>query len=269
MNKVAAAISTHSTPECLEELQSVSNKVGVAEVRLDMMDEFDLKALITQSPVPLVITYRPSREGGHFQGDEKERLNVLQQAIELGAAYVDVESDALQNLDLNSKSNTKIMVSKHWWDAMPDELMSFYESFADKADVVKIVGMANSIKDIKPVLDLLNNAQSPVIALAMGKHGLLTRLVGPAFDNCELTYGATSEKTATAPGQITVGDMTSIFHLHEVNVQTKWTIAVTDGDNWGASFQEDSLEIKMPIHGEDEETVRTMLQTALPSFAIS
>lgn len=34
---------------------------------------------------------RPKWEGGQYEGDEKERLDVLRLAMELGAEYIDVE----------------------------------------------------------------------------------------------------------------------------------------------------------------------------------
>lgn len=39
----------------------------------------------------LLCSYRPKWEGGQYEGDENERLDVLRLAMELGADYIDVE----------------------------------------------------------------------------------------------------------------------------------------------------------------------------------
>lgn len=39
----------------------------------------------------VAVFYRPKWEGGRYEGDENERLDVLRLAMELGADYIDVE----------------------------------------------------------------------------------------------------------------------------------------------------------------------------------
>lgn len=43
----------------------------------------------------LLCSYRPKWEGGQYEGDEYERLDVLRLAMELGADYIDVELQVL------------------------------------------------------------------------------------------------------------------------------------------------------------------------------
>ncbi|HUX17463.1 MAG TPA: type I 3-dehydroquinate dehydratase, partial [Phycisphaerae bacterium] len=70
----------------------------LAEIRLDAMCEFDLARLLADSPCPVIVTYRPRREGGLYDGPEGKRLETLRQAARLGARYIDVEHDALRSL---------------------------------------------------------------------------------------------------------------------------------------------------------------------------
>ena len=38
-----------------------------------------------------IVTNRRKEEGGKYRGEERKRLGVLQEAIDLGADYIDVE----------------------------------------------------------------------------------------------------------------------------------------------------------------------------------
>src|SRR5690348_3183064 len=94
-NKVAASLAPQDTDTCLRELEHLAARIGLAEVRLDLMASFDVDKLVAASPVPLVLTCRPARERGGFTGPEPERLAVLRAAYDAGAAYIDVETDKI------------------------------------------------------------------------------------------------------------------------------------------------------------------------------
>jgi hypothetical protein len=103
---------------------------------------------------------------------------------------------------------------------MPDDLMPFYQGFQKHADVVKLVGLAHHPAQMLPVFALLSRATTPVIGLAMGQAGQLTRLLAPCFPNCLLTYGAASAEGATASGQISVSAMVEDYHLNQLGPET-------------------------------------------------
>ena len=164
----------------------------MAEIRLDLMRTYDLARLINEAPCRLIITCRPPREGGQFTGSEAERLDILRQAIDLRCAFVDVEWDSVAKLGRPRHSATRLIVSRHWLDEMPPTLLPIYQRLRRQADVVKLVGRANHLTEILPVLNFLHQSTSPVIGLAMGEAGQLTRLLAPCFEHCLLTYGTLS-----------------------------------------------------------------------------
>lgn len=220
VNRVAASLALPDTEACLASLRGLEGRVGLAEVRLDLMDEFDLPRLVSAAPCPLVITCRPAREGGRFDGPEAERLGILARAMELGCAYVDVEWDSVAGLVQPRHTRTRVIVSRHWTERMPESLFAEYEELRGRADVVKLVGMARRASDTLPVFELLRRARAPVIAIAMGEAGRLTRLLAPCFASCLLTYGAPAPEFVNAPGQLTVAEMADIYHLPEVGPHT-------------------------------------------------
>src|SRR5579871_1550674 len=213
INKVAVSLALVDTEACLKALAPLASCISLAEIRLDAMDSFDLPRLIAESPCPLIITCRPPREGGYFPGSETERLAILAQAIDLGCAYVDIEWDSLRAFAGHKHSSTRIIASRHWHNHMPDDLKPFYKALREEADVVKLVGLAQHITETLPVFDLLWNASSPVIGLAMGVAGQLTRLLAPCFPQSLLTYAAPSAAAITAPGQLSVREMTETYHV--------------------------------------------------------
>ena len=95
VNRVAASLAAQDTDGCLRELDRLAPRIGLAEVRLDLMRTFDISKLVANSPVPLVLTCRPERERGGFTGPEAERMGILRSAHDHGCAYIDVEAECL------------------------------------------------------------------------------------------------------------------------------------------------------------------------------
>lgn len=56
----------------------------------------DLKKLLENRPVPVILTYRPKWEGGQYEGDELDRLRVIWDAMDLEVDYVDIELGGIQ-----------------------------------------------------------------------------------------------------------------------------------------------------------------------------
>lgn len=222
-NRIAVAVGLEDTSATLDELHRLDGSIGLAEVRLDLMKEFDLDRLIAESPCPLIVTCRPLREGGSFAGAETERLEILGRASALDCAFVDIEWDAISEFR-NKGSSTRIIISRHFHESMPADLKVRYSTMRSQADAVKLVGYAHQIADTIAMVELITKADSPVIAIAMGPSGLMTRLIAPCFDACLLTYAAGRTGTGTAPGQITVSEMINRFGVDRVNADTRINI---------------------------------------------
>lgn len=218
---VALSLSTGTSDDCLAVLYQHREQISRAEICLDLLDRFDLRRLLAEAPCPLIITCRPLREGGAFAGSEQERLAILTEAVRLGCAYIDVEWDALAALALPKRRSTQVIVSRHWFTEMPttETLWALYTTLRTQADVVKLVGTAHQLSDTLPIFALLHRATTPVIGLAMGAAGQLTRLLAPCFASCLLTFAAVDEEHANAPGQLALAAMTA-YGLQRVTVNT-------------------------------------------------
>jgi hypothetical protein len=123
VNRVAASLAPQDTDSCLRELDRLAPRIGLAEVRLDLMRSFDVAKLVASAPVPLILTCRPERERGGFTGHDSERMRILRTAHDSGCAYIDVEADCLHLVTgWGGGSPTQVIASQHWFDAMPPDL---------------------------------------------------------------------------------------------------------------------------------------------------
>lgn len=276
-NRIAASLALPNTDVCLAVLSELAPRIGMAEIRLDLMDSFDLPRLIAAAPCPLIITCRPPREGGRFPGPEADRLDILARAMDLGCAYVDVEWDSLPALAARRRTSTRLIASRHWLDQMPGALWATYEDLRARADVVKLVGTAARPIDVLPIFDLLRRAGGPTIAIAMGEAGQLTRLLAPCFPSCLLTYGAHAPAAVTAPGQFSVAELFDLYHLQAVGPHTAIHLHLcadaasagqVTGKNAGAVPGE-ALHVPLVVAAEQAAEVVSGLRACLPRLRVT
>jgi len=194
LTRLASVLSSFSSVQsAIRNLQSAMS----VELRLDAIQAPDLPRLLARPPCPLILTCRPKREGGLYDGPEEPRLELLRQAARLGAQYIDIEHDAFQAL--GPVPPAKRIVSYHNFRETPPDLDAVHARLARLgADVVKIAVTANHILDTVPVLRLLRAARVPTIALSMGPRGLLTRILAPKF-GAFLTYASFDSDEGSPP----------------------------------------------------------------------
>src|SRR5262249_10496757 len=90
LRQLAVALAPRDTAHARELMERAASVADLVELRLDLMNSFDMRLLLRDRPCPVVITCRPTREGGRFGGDEASRIGILRDAISLGADFVDV-----------------------------------------------------------------------------------------------------------------------------------------------------------------------------------
>lgn len=183
----------------------------VMEIRLDVMDQFDLKPLISRANRPLIVTHRSRREGGMGTATHERRVRNLVDAVEAGAPFVDVELsmplDHRQQI-LRNHRKTQVIVSSHIRNGTPPfpELEALLrKAAATGADVVKIVTLARHAKDNLEVLRLIPLALAmgqKIVAFCMGPLGKISRIACPLLGGF-LTFASLEEGDSSAPGQMT------------------------------------------------------------------
>jgi len=216
---LCVSLMPETTHQARESLHRVAGAVDLTEVRLDAMREVDLDRLLDHPPCPVIVTCRPKREGGLYEGPEDNRLRMLRQAARLGARYIDVEHDALSRL--GDVPPEQVIASYHNHRETPDDLQAIHRRLTESgAGAVKVAVTARHILDTVPVLRLLRRATVPTIALSMGERGLLTRVLAPRFGSL-LTYAADDVGPEAAPGQIPLGQMRDLYRADRIGPTTE------------------------------------------------
>ena len=217
---IGVALAPDSTDDAIAALRDVSEQADIAELRLDLMPEYDLPRILADRPCPVIVTNRAEREGGRFSGSEEERVRPLLEAISLGAEFVDIEHDAVHLI--GDRGETRLIVSHHDFTAMPPDLRQLHRDLSAKgADVVKTAGMAGSVLDSLRVLEALAESPMPAIVIAMGEYGLISRLLSLRYESCVLTYASLDQGEPVAPGQLSVSDMRDVYHAQSIGPGTK------------------------------------------------
>ncbi|MBI4795502.1 MAG: type I 3-dehydroquinate dehydratase [Deltaproteobacteria bacterium] len=93
------------------------------ELRLDYLEQPDLKRLFRTRPGKVIATNRLESEGGGWRGREAERRLLLEEALGHGVDCLDVElaADAAWRRDLWSRrGSTRIILSWHDFSGTPD-----------------------------------------------------------------------------------------------------------------------------------------------------
>lgn len=217
--KICVPIVETTVEKALEAIEEANNLADLIELRVDYLKEPELAPFMKNRKKPFIITNRRKEEGGRYRGDEQERFRILKEAVELGAEYVDVEIRSRRSLlrDLiENKKRTKMILSFHDFQETPSqkELRRLCDRMNQLgADVVKIVTFAKSWEDNLQVLSLIPFARKKkqeIVTFCMGEKGKMSRIFAP-FMGTAWTYASLSRIKASAPGQLTIGEMKEIW----------------------------------------------------------
>ena len=195
----------------------------VIEFRLDCLDPKDLSNAVSQlrslSP-PVILTFRPSEQGGYRNLSREERLAFWTTVAARGeGVWWDLEPDLAHDV---SPDWSRTIVSHHDFSGVPNVDLIYDQLAQTPARIIKIAVQANEIVDCIPVFRLIDRARSEgreIIAIAMGNAGIATRVLGPSRGSF-LTYGSLDAESATAPGQVNARNLRSLYNIDAINGET-------------------------------------------------
>ena len=219
------------SPTSIEAFHELAQRAKAAhadliELRLDNaiaqgVDGRALLGVLSQSPLPVVVTIRHQAEGGAWVGSEDERRSYLQLADENGAAYIDYELTFLDEMAWKPQS-AKLILSYHDFNGPGSDLAARIEAmYAAGADVAKVAITATDAADLAPLADLCQEHEGKsIITIAMGEHGAPSRLLAGAW-GCSHTFARLDESDGgSAPGQPTIDCLLRSYRLKEQNTET-------------------------------------------------
>ena len=208
--RIAVPIIASSMDEALRDIDKAAEDADIVELRLDFMSNPDLERLLRHSQIPKIVTNRTKLEGGRFEGSEEDRIAYLQEAINLGAEYIDIESDYFHAFE---RGSTKLIVSHHNFGRTPENLQETYKKIATQnPDIIKIATKAENYGDSLRMLNLIADADKDIIGICMGQYGIITRVLGPVYGGY-LTFASLEERKSSAPGQLSVAELKNAWQL--------------------------------------------------------
>lgn len=208
--RIAVPIIAESMDEALRDMDSAAKVADIIELRIDYLAKPNLERLLKHSQIPKIVTNRTQYEGGRFNGSEEKRISYLEEAIALGAEYVDIELNHYHPLE---RTNTKLIVSWHNFESTPDNLDEIYRKIAGKnPDIIKIATEANSYQDSLRMLNLIAKSERDIIGICMGQNGIITRVYG-LYLGGYLTFASLEPEKASASGQLSVDELRQAWKL--------------------------------------------------------
>jgi 3-dehydroquinate dehydratase-1 len=202
-------------------VRAIEQKADIIEIRLDRLRKNSEWETLLETELPLILTNRAEREGGHFKGEDGARIKYLLQGIDEGVACIDIELSTLHPILSKVMAAAKIhrtslLLTHHNFEETPPiaTLMNIAEKMAGLGcDIAKIVTFARAPRDALTVLNFLNQVPNyvkvPVVAFAMGEAGRVSRIAAPHFGS-PIVYAAASE--TAAPGQFDIETTRRLLH---------------------------------------------------------
>ncbi|MCC6857299.1 MAG: shikimate dehydrogenase [Bryobacterales bacterium] len=164
----------------------------------------------------VLATCRRHQNHGRFNGSIEEQLQVLEAAVEAGAAAVDVEIEsaeaAVEKLAA-LRSRARLVLSYHNFECTPRLEAVVRRMQRIPADGYKIVTTARKPSDNYRVLALpKQHPRMPLVVLAMGEMGFPTRVLSDAFGGL-YTYAAPLSTEGTAAGQVCARQLRHVYRV--------------------------------------------------------
>lgn len=175
--------------------------------------------------IPLLFTFRTAQEGGNRKIAAKAYSELLCSAAEQKPDLIDVEicMESVRDSGLIGQLQSqgiRIVASNHHFEGTPseEEMISILETMEHAgADILKLAVMPQNPRDLLKLLSVTEKGsrrfEQPLITMAMGGCGVLSRIAGGQFGSA-VTFGCVGR--TSAPGQIPIAELREmITKLHK------------------------------------------------------
>ena len=237
--KLAVPIAAGTIQQAKKQINAAKAAgADILELRTDYLDNLSVglvKKLIDQAKaavpaIPIIVTCRDKKEGGALDYTPQLRIEVLISALKAGANFIDFEyqnflisqTQKMLRPALSQAPKARLILSAHNFETKFDNIVKFYRdiSAAYPAAIPKLVYTANHINDCFQAFDLLHNITGGQIVFCMGDAGLASRIITKKLGSF-VTYASIDNKTATAPGQLTIEQLKTIYRWDSINSDTE------------------------------------------------
>jgi len=218
--RIAVSIPARTVSEASKMVRRVKRLgADLAEIRLDYLEgDVPVEKLARAQAIPLIATFRSSKNRAARNSEEGQRTEALITAAEAGFSYVDVE---LETRDLSSvidkllAAGAKAIASHHDFTETPSDIQLRKVLRLCRNSGAALSKLITTAKKLEDNLRLLTLAQEEskkcgLICFAMGRLGVLSRIFSP-FYGASFTFASLGDEGTVAPGQISISRMRRIY----------------------------------------------------------
>jgi 3-dehydroquinate dehydratase/shikimate dehydrogenase len=222
--RICVAVRESTTSGAIEAAARAKEWADLVEIRADYIHDLDVRRLLLEKRGPVLFTLRSPDEGGAYRGSEQNRLETIIEAARLGADYIDLEYAALSADILRELPKDRLILSHHDFAGSPDGLESLLDAMAGTgAGILKIAARALRLADNLKIASLLAYASSRKVrlcALAMGREGIPSRILGPGWGSW-MTFASLPGSLGTADGQVAADELVQQYRIREIGPGTR------------------------------------------------
>lgn len=222
-NRICAVVAARTASEAIRQLgaaKSDARKAQVVELRLDFLSKRSQIArllgwLSRQPRKPILIaTCRRRQAGGQFKGDVADQMAILQQAVEAGCRWCDVEIETAERVGAAQLKKmlhpARLLISAHDFRRLPQDLTGAAKRLRRMGGaVIKIAAKCHSLAEVRRLLEL-PCGRDQVVVIPMGE-GMLGARILALRQGSALAYAPIAQ--STAPGQIPFQEVERVYRL--------------------------------------------------------
>ena len=269
-----------------QKLFQISDRADGIELRLDYLSHWDIDevtALRQACVLPVIFTLRSRAHGGHYPHPETQRIQEIMGLCALNPDYLDVEYDVpVQHIQAIRRRYPaiKVILSYHNFEETPADLQALFQSiYQPDCYAYKIATHAQSSLDALRMLQcvLTLRPRHRMVGLCMGEAGQCTRILGSVVGSI-FSYAYWDAEQETAPGQLSLQDLTAIYHYRQLNPATKVYALLGDPVHLSvghllhnramALLQQNAVYVKLRVTSEDLPQALQLLRE-LPCWGLS
>jgi len=238
--KIAVPIAAENPDEAKKQIKAaLAAGAEMLELRSDYLEDLSVDMVnnlvaevkkASRKKVPVIVTCRDKKQGGAREYPDRLRTDVLAGALKAGAEFVDFEYEKFRFVEnqerlqkgLSQNPKARLILSAHNFETRFDNIRKVYRSIltVSPAAIPKLVYTANHINDCFEAFDLLHKTSGERIIFCMGEAGLISRIIAKKLGGF-FSFASIDDKTATAPGQLTIEQLKKLYHFDSINPDTE------------------------------------------------
>jgi 3-dehydroquinate dehydratase/shikimate dehydrogenase len=212
------------------QFQQALKETRTIELRLDWLrDDAEIARFLAklrgarQNRATVIATCRRRPAGGLYRGTVAKQLLYLAEAIRAGCQWydLDIETSSASPVELLEVmlGGARRIASVHYFRRSPSDFEPVISLLSGSgADAIKIAARCDSYAQCSKLLSL-TRVHSKVIAIPMGELSVPARILALRGRN---GFGYAPVAEATAPGQIALRELKSLYRADRINAKTEF-----------------------------------------------